>query len=246
MSRRGSRTQQKYPYTCKRKSEYSIPVNYTVFDRRSDEIVVIGLIPGSGPQSKAGFNGVPAVGVLLRGTDFAWCFCVCDEFRLPRRLTGGDAPRLALSDADALSGGSLKGVENNPPPKLDPLEPRSASGFSGVSNARGAGLAFAACVLSSGCVRTARSASLRRCAACSAFSAAAVVLATCGVTSSGRRTRSRSRARGGVLEGLPPSIFSFAMRDVRAETSVLCWRIARLMFRDVRFMVSRDGALSRR
>ena len=242
MSRRGSHTQHKYSYTCKG-SEHSIPVNYTVFDRRSDEIVVIGLIPGSGPQSKAGFDGVPAVGVLLRGTDFAWCF---DEaLRLPR-LTGGDVPRLALSDADALSGGSAKGVENNPPPKLDSLKPRSAPGLGGVSNARGAGLAFAACVLSSGCVRTARSASLRRCAACSAFSAAAVVLATCGVTSSGRRTRSRSRARGGVLEGLPPSIFSFAMRDVRAETSVLCWRIARLMFRDVRFMVSRDGALSRR
>jgi len=225
MSRRGSHTQQKYPYTCKRRSEHSIPVNYTVFDRRSEEIVVIGLIPGSGPQSKAGFDGVPAVGVLLSGTDFAWCFD--GALRLPR-LTGGDVPRLA------------------PLPKLDPLEPRSAPGLGGVSNARGAGLAFAACVLSSGCVRTARSASLRRCAACSAFSAAAVVLATCGVTSSGRRTRSRSRARGGVLEGLPPSIFSFAMRDVRVETSVLCWRIARLMFRDVRFMVSRDGALSRR
>jgi hypothetical protein len=70
-------------------------------------------------------------------------------------------------------------------------------------------------------VRTARSASLRRRAACSAFSAAAVVLATCGVTSNGRRTRSRSRARDGVLEGLP-SIFNLAMRDESAVISALC------------------------
>jgi hypothetical protein len=214
-----------------RESNYSI--NYPVFDRRSDEIVVIGLIPGSGPQSKAGFAVVPAVGILLRGTDFAWCFD--PEIRLPR---------LALSDT--VSSGSVKGVENDPSPKLPPLDPRSAPGLCGVSNAAGAGLAFAACVLSSGCVRTATSASLRRCAACSAFSAAAVVLATCGVTSSGRRTSSRSRARAGVLEGLPLSIFNFAMRDVRVETSSLCWRIARLMFRDVRFIVSSDGALERR
>ena len=71
-------------------------------------------------------------------------------------------------------------------------------------------------------MRTARSASLRRRAACSAFSAAAVVLATCGVTSNGRRTRSRSRARDDVLKGLPPSIFNFAMRDESAEISALC------------------------
>ncbi len=48
------------------------------------------------------------------------------------------------------------------------------------------------------------------------------VLATCGVTSSGRRARSRSRAREGVLEGLPPSIFNFAMRDVSVKMSTLC------------------------
>lgn len=69
------------------------------------------------------------------------------------------------------------------------------------------------------------------------------MLATCGVTSNGRRTISRSRAREGVLKGLPPSIFNFAMRDESAEMSALCWRIARLMFRDVRFTVSSDGAL---
>ena len=137
----------------------------------------------------------------------------------------------------------MKGVESNPPPKLPPLEARSTSDFCGVSNTRSAGRAFTACLLSSGSVRTARSASLRRCAACSAFSAAAVVLATCGVTSSGRRTRSRSRARKGVLEGLPPSIFNFAMRDESAEMSAFCWRIAISMFRDVRLIVSRDGAL---
>jgi hypothetical protein len=223
-----------------RESNYS--VNYPVFDRRSDEIDVIGLIPGSGPQSKEGFAVVPAVGVLLRGTDFAWCFD--PEIRLPRPA-GCDAPLFALSDT--VSDGSAKGVENNSLPKLSPLfDPRSAPGFCGVSNARGAGLAFAACVLSSGCVRTAMSASLRLCAACSAFSAAAVVLATCGVTSSGRRTSSRSRARRGVLEGLPLSIFNFAMRDERVETSSVCWRIASLMFRDVRFIVSSDGALERR
>ena len=213
--------------------------NYHVFDRKSDAIVVIGLIPGSGPQSNEGFGGVPAVGVLFRGTDFAWYFCVV-VLRLPT-LTGGDAPLPALSDA--LSCGCGGGVENIPPPKLPPLELRFASGsFCGVSNTRIAGLAFAACVLSNGCARTARSASLRRCAACSAFSAAAVVLATCGVTSSGRRRMSRSR-REGVLEGLPPSRFNFAMRDDNEETSTLCWRIARLMFRDVRFIVSSDGAL---
>jgi hypothetical protein len=222
-----------------RKGDYSI--NYPVFDRRSDEIIVIGLIPGSGPQSKAGFAVVPAVGALLRGTDFAWCFGA--ELRLPSPA-GGDAPLFALSNA--VSGGSMKGVKNNPSFKLPLLDPRSAPGLCGVSNARGAGLAFATCVLSSGCGRTATSAFLRWCAACSAFSAAAVVLATCGVTSSGRRTSSRSRARGGVFEGLPPSIFNFAARDVRVEMSVLCWRIARSMFRDVRFIVSSDGALKRR
>ena len=142
--------------------------------------------------------------------------------RLPAP-TGGehDAPLPALSDT--LSCGSARGVENIPPPKLAPLEPRLPSGgFCGVSNTRIAGLALAACVLSSGCVRTARSASLSRCAACSAFNAAAVVLATCGVTSSGRRRISRSR-REGVLEGLPPSRFNFPMRNESAETSMLCW-----------------------
>jgi hypothetical protein len=239
MSGRSSHTQQTVLYTCKRKQ---LLHNYPVFDRRSDEIVVIGLIPGSGPQSKAGFAVVPAVGVLLRGTDFAWCFD--PEVRLPRPVVGCNALLFALSDT--VSAGRVKGVENNPSPKLSPLDPRSAPDFCGVSNARGAGLASSACVLSSGCVRTAMSASLRRCAACSAFSAAAVVLATCGVTSSGRRTSSRSRARRGVLEGLPLSIFNFAMRDERVETSSLCWRIASLMFRDVRFIVSSDGALERR
>lgn len=215
-------TQQKKKYpTHARKSkervQHSHSSDYPVFDRRSDESVVIGLIPGRGPQSNDGFGAAPTVGVLLRVTDFAWCFGA--TLRLPA-LPGGDAPLPGPSYV--LSDGSLKGVESNPPLALVPLEPRSAPGFCGVSNARCAGLAFAACVLSSGCVRTARSASLRRCAACSAFSAAAVVLATCGVTSSGRRARSRSRARGGVLKGLPPSIFNFAMRDVRAERSALC------------------------
>lgn len=105
---------------------------------------------------------------------------------------------------------------------LPPLEARSESGFCGVSNARSGGRAFTACLFSSGSVRTARSASLRRRAACSAFNAAAVVLATCGVTSNGRRTRSRSRARDDVLEGLPPSMFNFAMRDESAVISALC------------------------
>lgn len=45
--------------------------DYQVFDRKSDAIVVIGLIPGSGPQSNEGFGMVPAVGVLFRATDFA-------------------------------------------------------------------------------------------------------------------------------------------------------------------------------
>lgn len=105
-----------------RKSES--PSDYPVFDRKSDESVVIGLIPGSGPQSNAGFGVVPAVGVLFRGTDFAWCFCV--GHRLPR-LTGGDAPLPMLSDP--LSGGSAKGVENNASPKLPVLEPRSPPDF---------------------------------------------------------------------------------------------------------------------
>jgi hypothetical protein len=33
------------------------------------------------------------------------------------------------------------------------------------------------------------------------------------------------------------------MRDDSEETSTLCWRIARSIFRDVRFIVSSDGAL---
>jgi hypothetical protein len=45
--------------------------DYSVFDRKSEGIVVIGLIPGSGPQSNAGLGVVPAVGALFRGTDFA-------------------------------------------------------------------------------------------------------------------------------------------------------------------------------
>jgi hypothetical protein len=157
--------------------------DYPVFDRKSDGIVVICLIPGSGPQSNEGFVVVPAVGVLLSCTDF---------------------------------------VENYLPPRLPPLEAKSASGFCGVSNTHIAGRAFAACLLSSGSVRTVRGASLRRGAACSAFSAAAVVLATCGVASNGRRTRSRSRARDNVLEGQPPAIFNFAMRDESAVLSALC------------------------
>jgi len=59
----------KLSYTCKQKSPSSS--DYPVFDRKSDGIVVIGLIPGSGPQSNASFVVVPAVGVLLSGTDFA-------------------------------------------------------------------------------------------------------------------------------------------------------------------------------
>lgn len=217
--------------------------DYATFDLKSDEIVVIGLIPGRGPQSNVGFGAVPAAGELFSATDFAWCFCAVTRLPTP---AGGDALLLVLSDA--LSDGSAKSVveDKAPPELLPPLEPSAAlgSGFCGVSKARGAGVALTACVLSNGSLRTASSASLRRCAACSAFSAAAVVLATCGVTSNGRRTRSRSR-REGVLEGLPSSIFSFAMRDERVEMSVLCWRIARLMFRDVRLIVSSDGALRR-
>jgi len=62
-------TLKKLSYTCKQKSPSS--GDYPVFDRKSDGIVVIGLIPGSGPQSNASFVVVPAVGVLLSGTDFA-------------------------------------------------------------------------------------------------------------------------------------------------------------------------------
>ena len=60
--------QKKLFYTDEKASRSS---DYPVFDRKSDGIVVIGLIPGSGPQSNAGFVVVPAVGVLLSGTDFA-------------------------------------------------------------------------------------------------------------------------------------------------------------------------------
>jgi hypothetical protein len=68
---RGSHTQQKailYMQTKKASPPVTI---YHVFDRKSDAIVVIGLIPGSGPQSNEGFGVVPAVGVLLSCTDFA-------------------------------------------------------------------------------------------------------------------------------------------------------------------------------
>ena len=140
-------------------------------------------------------------------------------------------------------GGSEKGLVKSLVPVLAALGVGSTLGFCGVSNARGTGLACAAWVLSSGSVRTARRASLRRCADCSAFSAAAVVLATCGVTSSGRRTTSRSRMRDGVPNGLPLSRLSLATRAESAVTSTVCWRIARSIFREVRLTVSSDGGL---
>jgi len=59
----------KLSYTCKLKSQSS--GDYPVFDRKSDAIIFIGLIPGSGPQSNEGFVVVPAVGVLFNCTDFA-------------------------------------------------------------------------------------------------------------------------------------------------------------------------------
>jgi hypothetical protein len=59
----------KLSYTCKQKCQSS--GDYPVFDRKSDGIIIIGLIPGSGPQSNEGFVVVPAVGVLLSCTDFA-------------------------------------------------------------------------------------------------------------------------------------------------------------------------------
>jgi hypothetical protein len=204
-------SQENYPIH-ERKSKASR--GYPAFDRKSDESVVIGLIPGSGPQSNAGFGIVPAVGMLFKGTDF-WCLGAV--LRLPE-TPDGDPPVLVL--AAILSSGSAKGVENKPP--LSPLEARLVLSFCGVSNARRAGLACTTSVLRSGSVRTARRASLRRCAACSAFSAAAVALATCGVTSSVRRTSSRSRARGGVLNGLSLSRFSFAIRVESADTSAVC------------------------
>lgn len=152
-------------------------------------------------------------------------------------LAGGD-------EEEPPRGGSVKGVAKRVlPPPLAALGAGSTLGFCGVSNARGAGLACAACVLSSGSVRTERRASLRRCADCSALSAAAVVLATCGVTSSGRRATSRSRVRDGVPDGLPLSKFSLATRAERADTSTVCWRSARSIFREVRLTVSRDGGL---
>jgi hypothetical protein len=58
-----------YPIHANKKSQSS--GDYSVFDRKSDGIVVIGLILGSGPQSNEGFVVVPAVGVLLSCTDFA-------------------------------------------------------------------------------------------------------------------------------------------------------------------------------
>lgn len=190
------------------------------------------MIPGSGPQSNDGFGGVAPVGALLRGTDLEWYFWAL--FLLPA-LVGGD-------DEAALRGGSEKGVENKPLLLLEALGAGSNTlGFCGVSNARGAGLACAAWVLSSGSVRMERSASLSRCADCSAFSAAAVVLATCGVTSSARRTTSRSCLRDGVPDGLPLSKFSFATRAESADTSTVCWRSARSIFREVRLTVSSDG-----
>jgi hypothetical protein len=69
MSRVAPILNKKLSYTCKQKSQSS--GDYSVFDRKSDGIVVIGLILGSGPQSNEGFVVVPAVGVLLSCTDFA-------------------------------------------------------------------------------------------------------------------------------------------------------------------------------
>jgi hypothetical protein len=152
--------------------------------REPDQSVVIGLIASSGPQSNAATPTV-LVGVLFKGTDFAWCFG--GVARLPK-LQGGDAAVFVL--ATILSGGSVKDIENKPP--LPPFEARLVPSFCGVSYTCGAELACTAWVLRSGSVRTERKASLKRCAACSAFIAAAVVLATCGVTSNGRRTSSRS------------------------------------------------------
>jgi hypothetical protein len=74
MSGLASILNKKLSYACKQKSQSS--GDYLVFDRKSDRIVVIGLIPGSGSQSNEGFVVVPAVGIFLSCTDFASCFCV--------------------------------------------------------------------------------------------------------------------------------------------------------------------------
>jgi hypothetical protein len=90
---------------CKRrKSERYL--DYPVFDHKSDEAVLIGLIPGSTAQSNAGLEATP-VGVLVKGTDLAWFFggVAC----LPK-LQGGHAHVFVL--AATLRDVSVKGVEN--------------------------------------------------------------------------------------------------------------------------------------
>jgi len=114
---------------------------------------------------------------------------MCCRFVTPApRLAAGGVDGLKLSSGSVQSGtgtavGSATGPraagnrELFPVPKL-----RARDAFCGVLNPEGGGSAVVALVLRSGSLRAASSARLSLWAERSAFSAAAVVAATCGVT----------------------------------------------------------------
>lgn len=99
----------------------------------------------------------------------------------------------------------------------------------------------------SGSLRTRSNAPFSLCAARSAFSAAAVVTATLGVTLIGRLACVSFRSKGRrLVEGVAvwdgPS-FRLDTRVVRRPTSSSCCEIAMSMLRYVLFNVSSDGGL---
>lgn len=121
----------------------------------------------------------------------------------------------------------------------------SIFGFPGVSNCFSGGGAVAALVFSSGLVRTARRARFSFCAERSALRAEAVLAATEGVTWRACRDGDPSR-RGSRDEATRERVWlwsSLAIREARESTSVDSWSSARSMLRNVRLIVSKDGAL---
>lgn len=176
---------------------------------------------GSGPQLNAGGVGGDAVlpEVLFSGTD--WCFLTVAP--APRRPDGGvDGWKLSSGSVQLGTVGS--GVPgNNGPVEAGKPKP-DGSAFCGVLNATGGAGATAALVLRSGSLRTDNSARFSLWAERSAFRAAAVVIATWGVTLYGRRETGSGRrgSRDEVNAFIGAVTLSLEIREVSLLTSSDC------------------------
>jgi hypothetical protein len=204
---------------------YSKLIGFYCFILTSTGRFVIGVALGSGPQSKFG-AGTTCPGLLRFGKiGFEWYF---DPLPAVRRV-GNEEGRDGESTGWNFGEFQFESMNGST---------ESSSGFLAPMSSMEVALAF-----NSG-FRRLISACFNFWADRSAFNAAAVVVATCGVILS-RDLINSERPLDDIVMFVTDVKLSRAILDANSATSLSCWSMAISILRYVRLRVSTEGALKK-